>query len=200
MPDSQGSTGPVDAIALLRAQHREVEELFGRLERLQPAAQGSAQSYLTERRELVDQVVNRLMRHSNIEEACFYPAVAEHAARGGALVGTAVRQHKEAEAVTNRIDRMSPDNVDFDAGLRELIADVRQHVLMEETEIFPAIEAALSREQLLELGAQLERAMRTVPTRPHPHAPPATTGVGKLLAKGVAVLDRMRDVAGGRQR
>jgi hemerythrin-like domain-containing protein len=196
MPDSDGT----DAITLLRGQHREVEELFGRLERLQPEAQGGSQSYLTERRELVDLIVNRLMRHSNIEEAHFYPAVADHASRGGALVDAALRQHKAAESVTSRIDRMSPDNIDFDAALRELIADVREHVRMEETEIFPAVEAALGPERLLELGRQLERAMRTVPTRPHPHTPPATTGVGKLLAKGAAVLDRMRDVAGGRQR
>jgi hypothetical protein len=42
--------------------------------------------------------------------------------------------------------------------------------------------------------------MKLAPTRPHPHTPPATSGVGKLLAKGAAVVDRMRDAAGGRER
>jgi hemerythrin-like domain-containing protein len=196
-PDTDAST---DAIALLRSQHLEVEDLFARLERLQPIAQSSDEAYLHERRQLTDLVVNKLMKHAGIEEDRFYPVVREEVPDGGELVDRAVEQHTRAEAALAKIDGLSPDNVDFDAHLRELIDGVRAHVQMEETEIFPRVESALGGSRLRELGAQLEKAMKLAPTRPHPHTPPATSGVGKLLARGAAVLDRMRDAAGGRER
>lgn len=191
---------PVDALTLLRHQHLEVEEIFLELERLQPIALGSSESSLDRRRQLTDLVIRKLMIHSGIEEEHFYPALRRYVADGDPLVEQAIEQHAHAEQTAGYMDKMSPDNLDFDGQLRDLIAGVRAHVRFEETELFPRIEAALSRDQLVELGESLHKAMKTAPTRPHPHTPPATSGVGKLLARGASVADRMRDIAGGRTR
>lgn len=191
---------PTDALTLLRHQHLEVEDMFLEFERLQPIAMGSEASYLDRRRDLADLVVRKLMIHSGIEEEHFYPALRRYVADGDPLVDHAVHDHTGAEQILARIDHMSPDNIEFDSEVRALIGEVREHIRFEETEIFPRIEAALERGQLLELGKTLEKAMKTAPTRPHPHTPPATSAVGKVLAKGASVADRMRDIAEGRQR
>lgn len=54
----------------LTADHREVEEIFGRIQ----AVAGRDQ----ELRDLVDQVTIELVRHSVAEEQYLYPAVREH--------------------------------------------------------------------------------------------------------------------------
>jgi hemerythrin superfamily protein len=195
MTDAQHS---VDALALLHEQHVEVDALFREMERLQPEAQGGGDALLDERRRVVDQIVAKLMQHANVEEEHFYPALRE--AGAGELADEAQQQHREAERVTASVDRMSPDNLDFDERIRALITDVREHVRLEETEIFPRIEAALTAEQRQELGGRLTAAMKHAPTRPHPHSPSPAGGVGKVMARGAAVADRLRNAASRRQK
>lgn len=188
----------VDALTLLHEQHLEVEALFGELERLQPQAQGGGDALIEERRRVVDQIVAKLMQHANVEEEHFYPALRD--AGAGDLADEALRQHREAERVTASVDRMSPDNLDFDAQARALISDVREHVRLEETQIFPRIEAALSLSQRQELGQRLAAATKHAPTRPHPRSPSPSSGVGKVMARGAAVADRLRDAATRRKK
>jgi hemerythrin superfamily protein len=189
----------IDVLTLLHEQHLEVDGLFAELERLQPQAQGGGPELLDERRRLAEQVIAKLMQHANIEEEHFYPAL--RAATGDdALVSEALDQHRAAERDASAVDGISPDNLDFDPRLRALIADVREHVRVEETEIFPRIESALSLAQRQELGATLLAAMKHAPTHPHPHSPSPSTGVGKVMARGAAVADKMRDAAMGREK
>jgi len=195
MTDAQHS---VDALALLHEQHMEVDALFREMERLQPEAQGGGDALLDERRHVVDQIVAKLMQHANVEEEHFYPALRE--AGAAELADEAQQQHREAERVTASVDRMSPDNLDFDERIRALITDVREHVRLEETEIFPRIEAALTAEQRRELGGRLMTAMKHAPTRPHPHSPSPASGLGKVMARGAAVADRLRDAASRRDK
>ena len=55
----------LDAIALLKADHREVEDLFAKFK----AAKGTAQE-----KTLVQQICAELSTHTVIEEEIFYPA------------------------------------------------------------------------------------------------------------------------------
>lgn len=56
-----------DVIAILTHDHREVEELFQQLEQLESGAH-------ERRRELTDQAIIELVRHSVAEEEHLYPA------------------------------------------------------------------------------------------------------------------------------
>ncbi len=60
----------MDAIALLRQDHREVERLFKQFEKAGPRAHKT-------RRDLVDKVIKELSVHAAIEEQVFYPAIRE---------------------------------------------------------------------------------------------------------------------------
>ena len=194
------ATHAVDVLALLHQQHLEVEELFQEMERLQPEAQGGGDAALPERRAIAERIVAALMRHANAEEELFYPALRSCGPDGDRLAEQAMSQHRDAEQVSARLDGMSPDCLDFDGPLRELIADVRAHVAMEEAEIFPRIEAALPPERRLELGAEVLAAMERAPTRPHPRSPSPASAPGRVMGRGAAVLDRLRDAVSGRPR
>lgn len=197
-PAPDAAPASMDALVLLRHQHLEVEELFRELEHFQAKALGSPASYLSERKNLTDSLIRQLSVHSGIEETHFYPALREYVGDGDPLADEAVHQHQEAKQVLKALDGISPDNLDYDGRLRELMQSVREHVKVEEQEIFPRIRAALTDGQLGDLGQRLQKAMRTAPTRPHPGAPPSTSAMGKVAAMGAAVVDRMRDASDGR--
>ena len=58
----------MDAIAVLKHDHRTVDDLFSRFEKAGPRA------YATKRK-LVDRIIRELSIHAAIEEQIFYPAV-----------------------------------------------------------------------------------------------------------------------------
>src|SRR4051794_12270082 len=58
--------GQMDAITMLKRQHREVEKLFTRLEKAKSAGP---------RRKIFEQIADALAIHATIEERHFYPSV-----------------------------------------------------------------------------------------------------------------------------
>ena len=58
----------MDAISLLKADHKTVEQLFKRLEKAGDRAR-------TQKRSIVDRIVEELSIHAAIEEQVFYPVV-----------------------------------------------------------------------------------------------------------------------------
>jgi len=84
---------------------------------------------------------------------------------------------------------MKPGDERFKAKMTVLIENVRHHVKEEETGLFPEVRKAVGRKEMAELGAALEEAKKTAPTRPHPKAP--DTPPGNLVAGPTAgVLDK----------
>ena len=78
-----------------------------------------------------------------------------------------------------------------------LIKDIRHHVEDEESDLLPRLRDACDGPELTELGKKFERAKKAAPTRPHPSAPDKPPA-NKILAPGVGLIDRMRDVLTGR--
>jgi len=70
--------------------------------------------------------------------------------------------------------------------------EIRQHVAEEENEMFPRMRGIFSHEELLEMGAKVQRVKKIAPTRPHPSAPDEPPG-DKLLGPITGMFDRMRD-------
>lgn len=181
----------MDAITLLENDHRTVESLFRRYESLQS---GGTEE---ERERLVHDMIRELSVHAAIEEQVLYPEAERALPEGEALAREALDEHAEAKEVLAELDDIAPSDAGFDAKVRNLIADVRHHVEEEETEMFPKLRAALSSDELDDMGRKLERAKSMAPTRPHPHAP--STPPGNLVAGPMAaVVDRVRDAAAGR--
>ena len=178
-----------DALSLLMEDHREVEDMFARLE--------AGGMELDARKDLVDRVTIELVRHSVAEEQYLYPFVRDHLPAGATLHDEELSDHARIEEMLKALDGMSADNLEFESTLRGLMTEVRAHVAEEEGTLFNELREATTPEQLQELGSRIEMAKKVAPTRPHPSAPD-TPPLNKLLGPGTGLIDRVRDALTGR--
>lgn len=183
-----------DAIEILIADHGAVARMFLQLE---PMLYGEGDPKQAKR--LVDEAVVELVRHSVAEERHLYPTVAEVVEGGQALAAREREEHAVAERTMKELQALDPTAGNFGAVAARLMAEVRQHVEEEENELFPKLRAALDEPALAELGAKIQRAKATAPTRPHPAAP-TTPPWNSLLAPVTGLVDRVRDAVSGRGR
>jgi hemerythrin superfamily protein len=177
----------MDAIALLKQDHRMLEELFQRFE----AASDRATKM---KRKIVDQVIRLLSIHAAIEEQLFYPAAREALSEAEEeMVLEALEEHHLVKWTLYELESMPAENERFDAKVSVLMANVRQHLKEEERELFPAVRKVMSVTELRELGEQLEQAKKSAPTHPHPRAPDEPPGV-QVAGTVAAAMDRGRDM------
>lgn len=108
----------------LMTDHREVEELFGKIEAL-PSGDKKRKVY-------AEQAVMELVRHSVAEEMYLYPAVREHVAGGDALADKELEDHAEAEQLMKDLEGCEADDPEFDRLMTRLMAEIRAHVADEE--------------------------------------------------------------------
>jgi hemerythrin superfamily protein len=175
----------MDAITLLKADHKAVEGLFRRFERAGERATKS-------KRQIVDRIVSELSTHAAIEEQAFYPAVREALPELDEDVLEGLEEHHVVKWTLSELDGMDPDAERFEAKVTVLMESVRRHVREEEGELFPRVRQALGRKELREMGTALDRAKKMAPRRPHPRAP--DTPPANVVAAGIAgVADRMRE-------
>lgn len=185
------STQP-DVIEMLTRDHREVEQMFADLESLRGST-GEAER--SRRKDLTDQVIIELVRHSVAEEAEVYPAV--KAKVSDTEAERAKHEHAEAEETMKRLDGLQPDDPAFDEQLATLMREIREHVAEEEGDIFPHMRQVFSEQELVELATRVEAVKNVAPTRPHPSAPDEPPG-NKMLGPVAGLLDRMRDAVSRR--
>jgi hypothetical protein len=110
-----------DAIALLKADHRKVEDLFKQFEK----ARGDGR-----KRRLAEQICMELTVHTIIEEEIFYPAC-----RGKIeddLVDEATVEHDSAKVLIAEIEAGGPDDDFYDAKVKVLSEQIEHHVEEEE--------------------------------------------------------------------
>ena len=189
MPARSGTEAPVDAITLLRADHKTVEQLFKRFERAGERAH-------VEKRQIVDRIIEELSIHAAIEEQILYPVARETVPATDDVVLESLEEHHIVKWVLSELDQMDPADERFDAKVTVLIENVRHHVKEEEGEFFPKLRDSLSRAALADLGEALAQGKKTAPTRPHPRMPdeaPANAVVGTV----VGVMDRIGDNVSG---
>ena len=113
--------GYTDAIALLKADHRKVEELFERYE----GASGSAA-----KKKLAHQICVELKIHTAIEEEIFYPAFKGKIEDD--TLDEAYVEHDGAKILINDIEAGSPGDEFYDAKVKVLSEEILHHVHEEE--------------------------------------------------------------------
>jgi hemerythrin superfamily protein len=172
----------MNAITLLKNDHKTVEALFTRFEKLGPRAVKTKQ-------DVVERIIRELSIHAAIEEMIFYPAVRQAAPD---MVLESLEEHHIVKWVLSELDGMSPEHERFDAKVTVLMENVRHHVEEEEQDLFPKVAKALSRSELDDLGEALARAKQTVPTHPHPRSPDEPPG-NLVAGAGAALVDKARD-------
>ncbi|MBX5483549.1 MAG: hemerythrin domain-containing protein [Myxococcaceae bacterium] len=182
----------MDAISLLQKDHREVEALFKRFERL-------GRGNRAQKGRVVDRIIDALARHAAIEEMFLYPAVRERIHSKEALALESLEEHHVVKWLLYELDRLRPSDERYDAKLCVLAENMRLHVKKEERELFPALRRSLSTQELTDLGVLMAEMKKAAPTRPHPRAP--DTPPGNLFAGTIAgLLDRGRDLLRGELR
>src|SRR3954454_18544434 len=180
-----------DVIEILEHDHREVEEMFSELESLRG---NDAEDARKRRKDLVEQVTIELVRHSVAEEVLVYPAVADKISEEEAQ--HAREEHAEAEETMAKLEKLDPDDAEFDEQLSTLMDEIRHHIKDEEGEMFAHMRQTFSSDDLEKMGERVEAFKKVAPTRPHPNVP--NEALPRLAAGGVAaVMDRMRDLATG---
>ncbi|MEU9351279.1 hemerythrin domain-containing protein [Streptomyces griseoloalbus] len=178
-----------NVIEELVTDHREVEEIFGKIEELPPGHK--------DRKVYADQATIELVRHSVAEEAYLYPAVREHVREGDALADKELEDHAKAEQIMKDLERCDAGDAEFDRLVGALMSEIREHIADEEQNLFPLLRASCSTDALDQLGDKVRQAKKTAPTRPHPAAPDKPPA-NKLLAPGAGMVDRLRDALSGR--
>jgi hemerythrin superfamily protein len=118
-----------DAIALLEADHREVDGFFEQYEGLTADADKKA---------LADKICVALKVHTQIEEELFYPPARKKTGDTD-LLDEAVVEHAGAKNLIAEIEAMRPGQPLYDAKVKVLGEQVRHHVEEEETELFPEV-------------------------------------------------------------
>ncbi|MBT2365622.1 hemerythrin domain-containing protein [Streptomyces sp. ISL-10] len=178
-----------NVIQELTADHSEVRSLFAQIEAHTTADQ--------QRRDLVDQLTIELVRHSIAEEQHLYPTVRRYVDGGDDLADKEIADHAEVERLLKELEDCKPGEARFDALIAQVKSSVTAHISDEENQLFPLLEEVCSAEALQELGQRVRSAKESAPTRPHPSAPD-TPPTNKILAPGVGMVDRVRDMLTGR--
>jgi len=114
----------LDAIALLKADHRTVEDLFERFE----AAKGEGK-----KQALAEQICMELAIHAKIEEDIFYPAC--EGAVDEDLLKEAHVEHDGAKVLIAEIEAGGPDDQFYDAKVKVLSEMIEHHVEEEEKRV-----------------------------------------------------------------
>lgn len=134
-----------DATALLRADHKRVNDLFSEYEETHSVAK---------KKQIVEQLCNELTVHAQVEEEIFYPAV-KQALKDKELIPEARVEHETLKSLIAQVEGMEPDGEMFDARIKVMHEYVKHHVKEEQNEIFP--KAKSTDLDMMELGAKLSQ-------------------------------------------
>jgi iron-sulfur cluster repair protein YtfE (RIC family) len=140
----------MDAFELLKKDHEKVSGIF---EKLEPTTERGVKT----REELFTQLKQELEIHTQIEEQILYP-VLKQAEETHDITLEAYEEHHVVKELLAELETMAKDDETWGAKLKVLQENVEHHVEEEEGEMFPSAKKVLSKEQIEELGSQLEAA------------------------------------------
>ncbi|HEX5049844.1 MAG TPA: hemerythrin domain-containing protein [Gammaproteobacteria bacterium] len=150
---SRSSTGGgTDAIALLKADHREVKNWFAEFEKT-----GSS----SRKQDLAQKICRALTAHTVIEEEIFYPAFLE-ATGDKDIHHEAEVEHEGAKRLIAEIESAGPDDDYFDAKVTVLSEMIKHHVNEEEKRGGMFTKARSSGMDLDEIGDRLRQRKEQV--------------------------------------
>lgn len=139
----------MDAIELLKQDHRTVKELFQK-------AEGTEDQ--KEKMKIFDEIKSELETHAQIEEAVFYPAMQKHDELSD-MVLEAIEEHKQVKTLLREMDNLAPESEKFEPKMAVLMENVEHHAEEEEEgKMFPKVREIVSQQELESLGEELEAA------------------------------------------
>src|SRR6187455_466510 len=107
----------MDAITLLKDDHKTVEKLFKRFEKAGDKA-------YTTKRSIVDSIIEELSVHAAVEEQLFYPVTRATVPETEDIALESLEEHHIVKWVLSELDSMDPEDERFDAKMTVLIENV----------------------------------------------------------------------------
>jgi len=135
----------LDAIELLKSQHRDVEALFAELE---------SQTESSGKMAVFKKIADQLAMHTAIEEMHFYPAVRDK--RTEDILLESLEEHLGIKRVIADLLGLRAGEETFDAKLKVLQEQVEHHVEEEEQDLFPKVKRIFNQDTLLSIGAAMQ--------------------------------------------
>lgn len=179
----------MDAITLLKDDHKSVEKLFHQFE------QAGERAYV-EKRKIVDRVIEELTVHASIEEQIFYPVTRATVPAVEDMALESLEEHHVVKLLLAELQHMDADHERFVAKMTVLMENVRHHVEEEEDDYFPKVREELGRNAMNEIGDAMAEAKDDAPTTPRPFAPDEGTA-GQVAASTGGVVDRVTGTVSG---
>jgi hemerythrin superfamily protein len=143
--DRSSQPKQMDAVALLKADHRQVEEWFEQFGKSRSSAK---------KQQLAANICSALTIHTQIEEEIFYPAFLE-ATEDKDMHHEAMVEHEGAKRLIAELQGMKPEDDYFDARVTVLSEMIKHHVKEEEQAGGMFAEAKKAKMDLMALGEQL---------------------------------------------
>jgi len=159
-----------DAITILRADHKLVDEMFKQYEKTRAE---------TRKQTLVNKICAELTAHTTVEEEIFYPAV-RGAIKDTDLMDEADVEHASAKELIAQLQAGKPGDDHYDAKVKVLGEYIRHHVKEEQNEMFP--KAKKTKLDMMELGAQIETRKAELQMQQQPKAKEAGKSKSSVLS------------------
>jgi hemerythrin superfamily protein len=143
----------MDALKLLKADHKKVKMLFGEVEELGDRAN-------SQRSKLFQKIDQELTIHSKIEETIFYPEFRRRAGKGEEKeeVLEAYEEHGIVKTLIGELENLDPKDETYKPKLSVLKELVEHHVKEEEGPMFKMARELFEPEELDEIGERIMEA------------------------------------------
>jgi hemerythrin superfamily protein len=139
----------VNAIELLKQDHKKVKDIFRQYER--------AGDDTKKTQKLAEEAFKELTVHSRIEEEIFYPAARKKGSEEDKeLVAEGLEEHHVVEQLIEELQATKPGTEEFQAKFKVMTENVEHHIEEEENELFPDVQKRLKNE-LESLGEKMMR-------------------------------------------
>jgi hemerythrin superfamily protein len=143
----------MDALKLLKADHKKVSMLFDEVDGLGDRA-------TTHRQKLFRQIDQELTIHSKVEETIFYPEFRRRADKGEEReeVLEAYEEHNMVKTIIGELENLDPKDETYKPKLSVLKELVQHHVKEEEGPMFKMARELFEPNELEELGERIMTA------------------------------------------
>jgi hemerythrin-like domain-containing protein len=137
----------MDALTLLKEDHREVKRLLKELEATTERASKT-------RTELFDRVRRELTVHEVIEEEIFYPTLKTHP-KAKEIVLEGYEEHGVVDTLMGELEKLPVEDETWGPKAKVMIENIEHHIEEEEGEMFEKARQVFSQKELDELGQSM---------------------------------------------
>lgn len=132
----------VDCIGLLKSEHQQLERLFANID------EGDVT--------VVPEICQSLDLHLMGEDGIFYPAIVDEIDGVRPCVDASAAESRRMRSLIRDLSDITAVDHMYVMKARDLVAVAREHVIDEESELYPKVSSSLSEKRRTEIGCAIE--------------------------------------------